>query len=155
MKHLVGFNRPYSFFHQLRIRDEGKSYQKYVESIDDYGEIGTCRKLPTRKYRISMDFPPSYIYIYIHFSNPLIAASRTCVEWWPTWSCANTLRINFFEAQNYLRSLSAVLRSLSAVLRSFSAVCAKSVFIIDHETGRGDLAAWFVENGNKHEEYLY
>ena len=144
MKHLVGFNRPYSLFHRLHIRDEGKSYQKYVESIDDYSEIGTCRKLPTRKHRISMDFPPSYIPTFpTHWSQLVGHVSNDDRP-----GHANTLRINFFEAQKYLRSLSAVLRSLSAV-------CAKSVFMIDHETGRGDLAAWFVENGNKHEEYLY
>ena len=62
---------------------------------------------------------------------------------------ANTLRINLFEAK-FAKIICVVWAGI------VSAQCgAKSVFMIDHETGKGDLGAWFVEHGNKHEEYLY
>ena len=64
---------------------------------------------------------------------------------------ANTLRINVFEAK-FAKIICVVWAQFCIV----SAQCgAKSVFMIDHETGKGDLGAWFVENGNTHEEYLY
>ena len=64
---------------------------------------------------------------------------------------ANTLRINFFEAK-FAKIIWVVWAQFCVV----SAQCGtKSVFMIDHETGKGDLGAWFVEHGNKHEEYLY
>ena len=71
---------------------------------------------------------------------------------------ANTLRINLFEAK-FAKIICVVWARFCVVWVQFCVVSmqcgAKSVFMIDHETGKGDLGAWFVEHGNKHEEYLY